>query len=136
MNNKKYLFIIISVLFLNSFSNASYIKYEIDSKYNEYNNYNFQYYQGVNDIIKDNLKSINYDEEKFYLKININVSYNGALRYSIKEQSQEGYNNKVLVNNKLKELSNYNFKKEMENVGDNFENLKYKGFNYIFFISN
>ena len=54
--------------------------------------------------ILSNFKNINYNNESFYLKGTCYINSLGVLKYRLIKESDEGYNNKILIVNKLEEL--------------------------------
>lgn len=136
MRTKKIIFIF---LILISFSNGlnAYSKYNnVDFEYFEKNNIKYYHYQGILNSIVDMSLDNNFENENFYLKIKVFVSSNGNMRYIFLNQSQEGYNNKILVMNKLEEIKKMGFKEKMKSIQKYNDDLKYKEFSFIYEVGN
>ncbi len=132
MKTKKIIFVFLILIGFSSGLNG-YSKYNnIDFEYFEKNNIKYYEYKGILETIIDMSLDNNFDNENFYLKIKVFVSSNGNMRYILLNQSQGGYNNKILVINKLEEIKKISFQKEMKSIQKYNDDLKYKEFSFIY----
>lgn len=77
--------------------------------------------------ISENFNNNNFENEDFSIKLKIFINSNGFLRYTVLEQSLNGYKNKMEVIKIIEETRKKSFKNEMETIGnDEKEKYKYK----------
>lgn len=82
--------------------------------------------------IKSSLKDLNYDNESFYLKGTCYINSTGKLIYRLNKESNEGYNNKVLIVQKLNELKEKGFKEDREIINKMDKSYDYKDIIFTF----
>lgn len=120
--------ILLTLLILNCFSFA-----EVETK-TEYTaeDENWILSNRIKYQIESSLKDLNYNNEKFYLKGTCYINSRGNLTYKLNKESNGGYNNKILIVQKLNELKEKGFKEDRETINKMDEKYNYKDIIFTF----
>lgn len=120
--------ILLILLLLNCFSFA---EIEIKTEYAEKEE-NWILSNRIKYQIESSLKDLNYNNESFYLKGTCYINSRGNLIYKLNKESKEGYNNKILIVEKLNEFKEKGFKEERKTINKMDKNYEYKDIIFIF----